>query len=246
MASEEISLLADELIQLKVKSSLVTPRSSFSFLCSVWTSKNYSPDSFLAQVRSIWKTRRKFKIYTAGQNLFQIVFEDEDDLEAIMNGRPWLFKKQLIIFDRLVEAIERTRQGRVLRDSELQYSITLKAESNIVGRESLQLGMADQRFTRQCLYTEEDDEWIPSLASLTEGKETRVEEEMGNKLHAKLPTKKVNKVIKVTNTQKGIVEKVTEIGVSLTEPIRREETVVDGSDMNITEMGYLGNSKKSR
>ncbi|KAK5792992.1 hypothetical protein PVK06_034126 [Gossypium arboreum] len=109
MAGEEISLLVDELIQLTVKSSLVTPRSQFSLLCSVWTKKSYSPDSLCAQLRSIWKTRRKFGIYAAEQNLFQISFEEEDDLEMIMDGRPWFFKRQLIIFDRLKEAIERSK-----------------------------------------------------------------------------------------------------------------------------------------
>ncbi|MBA0701591.1 hypothetical protein Goari_027276 [Gossypium aridum] len=30
-------------------------------------------------------------------------FEEENDLEMIMEGRPWLFRRQLIIFDRLKE-----------------------------------------------------------------------------------------------------------------------------------------------
>ncbi|PPD86454.1 hypothetical protein GOBAR_DD16607 [Gossypium barbadense] len=37
-----------------------------------------------------------------GQNLFQISFEDENDL-------PWLFRRQLIIFDRLKEATKRSK-----------------------------------------------------------------------------------------------------------------------------------------
>ncbi|PPS01723.1 hypothetical protein GOBAR_AA18948 [Gossypium barbadense] len=57
--------------------------------------------------KSIWNTKRKFEIQMVGQNLFQISFEDEDDLEMIMEGRPWLFRKQLIIFDRLKEATKR-------------------------------------------------------------------------------------------------------------------------------------------
>lgn len=42
-----------------------------------------------------------------GQNLFKIIFYDEDDLESILKGRSWLFRKQLIIFDRLMEPIDR-------------------------------------------------------------------------------------------------------------------------------------------
>ncbi|KAK5785971.1 hypothetical protein PVK06_040595 [Gossypium arboreum] len=96
MASEEISILADELVQLTVKSSLVTPRGKSSLLCSVWTRKTYNPDGFRAQIKSIWKTKRNFEIYTVGQNLFQISFDDEDDLEMTMNGRPWLFRRKII------------------------------------------------------------------------------------------------------------------------------------------------------
>ncbi|MBA0785416.1 hypothetical protein Gotri_026419 [Gossypium trilobum] len=83
MAGDEISLLAKDLVQLTVKNSLVVLN-----------------DSFRAQLRSIWKTRRKFEIQVVGQNLFQISFEDEDDLEMIIDGRLWLFRRQLIIFDR--------------------------------------------------------------------------------------------------------------------------------------------------
>ncbi|MFQ6657039.1 hypothetical protein Gotur_026878 [Gossypium turneri] len=91
MAGDEISLLAKELIQLTVKSSLVVLKSNLSLLCSVWSRKSYKPDSFHAQLRSIWKTRRKFEIQVVVQNLFQISFEEENNLEMIMEDRP---KKQ--------------------------------------------------------------------------------------------------------------------------------------------------------
>ncbi|MBA0703024.1 hypothetical protein Goari_005458 [Gossypium aridum] len=65
---DEISLLAEELIQLSVKSSMVE---------------------------------------TNGQNLFLIVFESEEDLETVMEGQPWLFRKHLIIFDQLIKPMER-------------------------------------------------------------------------------------------------------------------------------------------
>ncbi|PPR88967.1 hypothetical protein GOBAR_AA31717 [Gossypium barbadense] len=179
MAGEEISLLVDELIQLTVKSSLVTPRSQFSLLCSVWTKKSYSPDSLCAQLRSIWKTRRKFGIYAAGQNLFQISFEEEDDLEMIMDSRPWFFKRQLIIFDRLKEAIERRHsvkdctkfftKGKDLGADAFLYSIALKAESNMVGRESLKLGSTEKKFMSQYLYTRDEDERATSTTKISEG-----------------------------------------------------------------------------
>ncbi|KAL1072470.1 hypothetical protein V6Z11_D11G155600 [Gossypium hirsutum] len=104
---DEISLLADELIQLSVKGSKVVPSSKPTLICTVWTEKLYNPDSFRAHMRSIWKTRKKFEIQMVGQNLFLIIFELVEDLEMILKGRPWLFRKSVIIFDRLCQAVER-------------------------------------------------------------------------------------------------------------------------------------------
>ncbi|KAK5820527.1 hypothetical protein PVK06_025574 [Gossypium arboreum] len=102
----EVALLEEELIKLTVKSSLVIPSKSPMLICSEWTKKTYNPDSLRAQLRSIWKTKKKFEILIAGQNLFTISFEDEEDSEQILEGRPWLFRKQLIIFDTLTKPIE--------------------------------------------------------------------------------------------------------------------------------------------
>ncbi|PPS14613.1 hypothetical protein GOBAR_AA05992 [Gossypium barbadense] len=43
----EINLLEEELIQLTVKSSLVTPSENPTLLCPVWTRKSHNPDSLL-------------------------------------------------------------------------------------------------------------------------------------------------------------------------------------------------------
>ncbi|KAL1120787.1 hypothetical protein V6Z11_D01G187700 [Gossypium hirsutum] len=103
----EISLLAEELIQLSVKGSLVVPSEKPTLICTIRTKKLYSPKSFKVQMRSIWKTRKKFEILMVGQNLFLIEFELEEDLETIMEGRLWLFRKSIILFDRLIKPIER-------------------------------------------------------------------------------------------------------------------------------------------
>ncbi|KAA3467548.1 bZIP-like protein [Gossypium australe] len=42
-----------------------------------------------------------------GRNLFSIVFDLEEDLELIMEGRSSLFRKFLILFDRLINPLER-------------------------------------------------------------------------------------------------------------------------------------------
>lgn len=349
MAREEVSLLAEELIQLTVKSSLVKPRSSFSLLCSGWTNKQYNPNGFRAQVRSIWKTKRKFDIHMAGQNLFQFFFfEDEDDLEAIMNGRPWLFKKQLIIFERLTEAIERNKvkliyssfwlrlnwcppecdkkdlmhaigstfggvlrldineescriqilldarkplrrgifiavwvtrkvwlpfkydylpnfyfgcgimghlakdcvavikQGTEIGEGELPYSVALKIESKLVGRESLQLGMVDKKFMEQCLYTGEDDGRIPLPFSLIIDEGTRAKEELGNTLKAELLTVKFSDEVKMTKIQHDVAVREADMGSCFVESDGREKTEVVGTIFNTPEVGNRGTPKQSR
>lgn len=99
MAKEDVSLLEEEMVQLSIKSCQLVPSDIPTLVCSVWTRKSYNPDNFRAQMRSIWKTRKKFDIKLAGKNLFFIEFEDEMDLESIFEGRPWVFCKQVIFWD---------------------------------------------------------------------------------------------------------------------------------------------------
>ncbi|MBA0691235.1 hypothetical protein Goari_008874, partial [Gossypium aridum] len=104
---DEISLLAEELIQLSVKRSMAVPSAKTTLICTIWTEKLYNPERFKAHIRSIWKTRKKFDILMVGQNLFLIEFELEEDLETIMEGRPWLLRKSIILLDRLIKPMER-------------------------------------------------------------------------------------------------------------------------------------------
>lgn len=60
-----------------------------SLICSVWTKKAFNQESFRAQLKSLWKTKKKFAIQLVGQNLFLIDFDLEEDLETVMEGRPW-------------------------------------------------------------------------------------------------------------------------------------------------------------
>lgn len=99
----------EELIQLSVKSSVVNPPDKPTLVCSVWTKKSYNLDSFRTQTRSIWKTKKKFDIQVVGQNLFLISFEVEEDLDSVMKGRSWLFRKQLILFNQLSEPAKRRK-----------------------------------------------------------------------------------------------------------------------------------------
>lgn len=60
-------------------------------------------------MKCIWKTKRKFDIRVVGPNLFIVEFEDLDDLESILEGRPWLFRKQVVNFERFLKLLCRRR-----------------------------------------------------------------------------------------------------------------------------------------
>lgn len=107
MEGAKVSLLEEELTRLSVRSAKIVPNDNPSVLCSVWTGKIFNPDNFTTQMRSTRKIKGKFKIKVMGQNVFLISFEEENDLEHIMKGRPWLFRQQVILFERIFGPIER-------------------------------------------------------------------------------------------------------------------------------------------
>lgn len=41
--------------------------------------------------------------------MFLIIFDDENDLESILDGRPWLFRRKVVLFDRITEAMDRKK-----------------------------------------------------------------------------------------------------------------------------------------
>lgn len=53
--------------------------------------------------------KKKFEIQIINQNLFLLVFNDEDNLESILKGIPWLFRRKVVLFDPLGEPIERKK-----------------------------------------------------------------------------------------------------------------------------------------
>lgn len=106
---EGISFLEEEMVQLSIKSSVVEVPEKPSLICSVWTKKLFNPDNLSAQLKSLWKTKQKFDIRSIGPNLFFICFDCEDDLEFIMEGMPWFFRRQLVVFDRLMNSMERSK-----------------------------------------------------------------------------------------------------------------------------------------
>ncbi|MBA0632063.1 hypothetical protein Godav_000875, partial [Gossypium davidsonii] len=130
------------------------------------TRKTYNPDSLRAQEKSIWKTKKKFEIQVAGQNLFMIMFEAEEDLEQILEdnqGKIWLsFKyENLLTFyfrcGHLGHGVKNymaiSSEDHKKAEDDLPYSLALKAESSLLRRESLKFSFSTKKTMNQCYYT---------------------------------------------------------------------------------------------
>lgn len=59
MGRDEVSLIEKELIQLSIRSSRIIPTGKPTLICSVWSKRAYNPNSFRAQMESIWKTKKE-------------------------------------------------------------------------------------------------------------------------------------------------------------------------------------------
>ncbi|KAK5802422.1 hypothetical protein PVK06_030013 [Gossypium arboreum] len=155
-SSEEISLLAKELIQLSVKSSRVVPNDKPTLICSVWTKKSFNPESFRAQMKRIWKTKKKFEIQLKPLRRGIFVLSDN-------SVKSWIsFKyEKLPIFcfgcGRIRHSLNDclmlspAEKNKVSIDP--PYSIALKAESTLVGKESMKLNAYVKMLGTQVSYT---------------------------------------------------------------------------------------------
>lgn len=112
----EIHLLEAELAQLSVKSLKILPDKNPSLLCTVWTRKKFHPGSIRAQMLSIWKLKKKVDFQLIRQNLYKLVFDLEEDMESILVGQPWLFRRQVVILDRLINPVD-CKQIRLVHSS---------------------------------------------------------------------------------------------------------------------------------
>ncbi|PPD72191.1 hypothetical protein GOBAR_DD30912 [Gossypium barbadense] len=134
---DEISLLAEELIQLSVKGSMVEPNSKPTLICTVWTGKLYNPESFRAQMKSIWKTRKKFEIQ-------RLSAQNQSGCSETITSR-------------MGYGIADCTQNIPARKSKISidppYTLALKAESKLVGKESMKFHAMMKKVGVQSSYT---------------------------------------------------------------------------------------------
>ena len=48
----------------------------------------------------MWRTRRKFEVSNAGDNILLFAFESEEDAKKDLMGEPWAFDRHLVVFQR--------------------------------------------------------------------------------------------------------------------------------------------------
>ncbi|KAA3474234.1 Endonuclease/exonuclease/phosphatase [Gossypium australe] len=166
-SSEEISLLADELIQLSIKKSTVVPSDKPTLICTVWTMKVFNSESLRAQMKSIRKTKKKFEFQRilrvrinldVQKPLRRGIFVSSED--KIRSWIPFKFEKlPLFCFGcgRLNHGIKdcwllNPAEKEKVRDDP-PYSIALKAESKVVGKESIKFNSFIRKVSLQRSYT---------------------------------------------------------------------------------------------
>lgn len=55
--------------------------------------------------KPLWQTQSDFKIKYMGENTIFFEFEDEYDLERMLEHEPWTYDKHLVIFERVLENV---------------------------------------------------------------------------------------------------------------------------------------------
>ncbi|XP_030950107.1 uncharacterized protein At4g02000-like [Quercus lobata] len=55
--------------------------------------------------KPLWRTQRDFKMKDMRENVMVFEFEDECDLERVLEHEPWTYDKHLVIFERVIENV---------------------------------------------------------------------------------------------------------------------------------------------
>nr|POE69175.1 hypothetical protein CFP56_66332 [Quercus suber] len=75
-------------------------QAQFSILFKLQTNRDFNKEAFKATCGNLWRGSQGVTIKEVGQNLFLAIFGSEEQLEVILNKRPWTFEKKLILMKR--------------------------------------------------------------------------------------------------------------------------------------------------
>jgi hypothetical protein len=65
------------------------------------TGRHLNIESVVRTFRPLWRTAHGFTVRDMGNNVLVFAFEDETDLERVMQGEPWSYDKYLVSFQRV-------------------------------------------------------------------------------------------------------------------------------------------------
>ena len=72
-------------------------------------------ESVARTFKPLWRTQKDFKINDMGDNILFLDFEDECDLQRVVEHEPWTYDKHLVIF-------ERVRKNDSISDLRFQFT----------------------------------------------------------------------------------------------------------------------------
>lgn len=79
---------------------------NMSLIGRVWGDKQANIGGLRSFVNSMWSQAKNLKVMEIGRNLFQFIFEKENDMDAVMSRRPWIYDGQPLVLLRWKEGLE--------------------------------------------------------------------------------------------------------------------------------------------
>nr|POF21903.1 putative ribonuclease h protein [Quercus suber] len=99
---QKLSLSADEELGFEVPDSSSVSRSLLAgkFL----THRMINREAVIRTFKPLWRTRKPFRTHEMGENRLVFEFENEVDLERVMEYEPWTYDKHLVLFQRIEDS----------------------------------------------------------------------------------------------------------------------------------------------
>jgi hypothetical protein len=65
----------------------------------IWMTKKVNKDAFKAMLIRIWRITRRVIFKELDDNIWLFEFEEVDDLQRVLDGRPWSFDRQILVIN---------------------------------------------------------------------------------------------------------------------------------------------------
>ena len=96
---QNLSLLDSEESGISCPKEMLANR--FRLEAKFLTKRVVNIESVARTFKPLWRTQKDFKINDMGDNILFLDFEDECDLQRVVEHEPWTYDKHLVIFERV-------------------------------------------------------------------------------------------------------------------------------------------------